>query len=296
MQNLWPQRETRVGLIVAMLGWAAVANAQVLVDENFDDEDSAGWLANGNTMFFPDYRPGSYIGVPYDMFFTVSLRFDSRGDVTGDLTRHNGDLAVSVEAQVLALDNSWGDPLDPTQYPVVLQLFSYGDPDDPFDDCSVYAIGSTLPDVPDGWKQLNYHIPVLWSGQGLPAGWGGTGDSDPDTGAPTLPSGRTWRSVISSVDEFTFTTSVPGYFYGGNFWDMGWDNVRVERVPGCAADFNADGFVDDTDFVTFAQAYDAFACSGSSGCAGDLNGDGFVDDTDFVLFAIAYDLYSCDPS
>ena len=60
----------------------------------------------------------------------------------------------------------------------------------------------------------------------------------------------------------------------------------------CPADFNGDTFVDDTDFVIFAQAYDQFTVPPAN-AACDLNGDTFVDDTDFVLFAQAYDNFVC---
>ena len=60
----------------------------------------------------------------------------------------------------------------------------------------------------------------------------------------------------------------------------------------CPADFNADGFVDDTDFVIFAQSYDLFTVPPANP-ATDLNSDGFVDDTDFVIFAQAYDAFVC---
>lgn len=64
----------------------------------------------------------------------------------------------------------------------------------------------------------------------------------------------------------------------------------------CAGDLNNDGFVDDTDFVLFSQAYDTFDCSDISmpaGCPADLNADVVVDDADFVLFAAAYDAFLC---
>jgi endonuclease/exonuclease/phosphatase family metal-dependent hydrolase len=54
-------------------------------------------------------------------------------------------------------------------------------------------------------------------------------------------------------------------------------------------DINIDGFVDDTDFVLFATAYDLFETTD-----GDFTGDGFTDDSDFVIFAGAYDaLLAC---
>ncbi|MBL8875883.1 MAG: hypothetical protein JNM86_08830, partial [Phycisphaerae bacterium] len=58
------------------------------------------------------------------------------------------------------------------------------------------------------------------------------------------------------------------------------------------ADLNGDGFVDDSDFVDFASAYNELIAE-SRWAAGDLNGDGFVDDTDFVLFAAAYNELLC---
>jgi endoglucanase Acf2 len=65
---------------------------------------------------------------------------------------------------------------------------------------------------------------------------------------------------------------------------------------GCPADFNADNFVDDTDFVIFANAYNLLACGDPAmpvGCPADLTGDAFVDDADFVLFASAYNALVC---
>lgn len=67
-------------------------------------------------------------------------------------------------------------------------------------------------------------------------------------------------------------------------------------VAACPGDLNNDGFVDDTDFVQFAAAYDMFDCSDPSmpaGCPADLTGDGYVEDSDFVLFASAYDAFVC---
>ena len=70
---------------------------------------------------------------------------------------------------------------------------------------------------------------------------------------------------MESVDEFSVTTFVPGFFYGFAFYDFGWDNVTVEVAATsgltCDGDLTGDGFVDDSDFVTFAAAYEAFACA-----------------------------------
>ncbi|MGH7243885.1 MAG: M12 family metallo-peptidase [Phycisphaerales bacterium] len=64
----------------------------------------------------------------------------------------------------------------------------------------------------------------------------------------------------------------------------------------CPADLNNDGFVEDSDFVIFAAAYNILDCADPTmppGCPADLNGDGFVDDSDFVAFAAAYNELLC---
>lgn len=64
----------------------------------------------------------------------------------------------------------------------------------------------------------------------------------------------------------------------------------------CLADLNDDRFVDDTDFVEFAAAYNQLLCPSlrhEEGCPADFTGDGTVDDADFVLFASAYNDLIC---
>ncbi|MBN8597749.1 MAG: hypothetical protein J0L78_08760 [Planctomycetes bacterium] len=64
----------------------------------------------------------------------------------------------------------------------------------------------------------------------------------------------------------------------------------------CPADINNDGFVDDTDFVLFAAAYNLLDCADPAmpaGCPSDINGDSVVDDADFVVFVSAYNELVC---
>ena len=60
----------------------------------------------------------------------------------------------------------------------------------------------------------------------------------------------------------------------------------------CAADLNADGVVDDIDFVYFVAGYNELVCA-PPGCPYDFNGDGGVEDADFVVFAQQYDVLLC---
>ncbi len=72
--------------------------------------------------------------------------------------------------------------------------------------------------------------------------------------------------------------------------------LRPSQLGPCQADMNTDTFVDDPDFVLFADQYNAFDCRTAAmpgDCAGDLNADNYVDDADFVLFATAYETLLC---
>lgn len=65
------------------------------------------------------------------------------------------------------------------------------------------------------------------------------------------------------------------------------------NLASCAADFNNDGLVDDSDFVEFVIRYNALLTPGEFR-PGDFNGDSLCDDSDFVLFVAAYDNLVCD--
>lgn len=108
-----------------------------------------------------------------------------------------------------------------------------------------------------------------------------------------------WYATHSGGPHFAEYTVYFGNDQGAPLPGYGAATVRLtweSSLPACPADLNADGFVDDTDFVIFAQAYDLFDCGSPTmpaACPADLNTDGYVDDTDFVLFAQQYDLFAC---
>jgi len=63
------------------------------------------------------------------------------------------------------------------------------------------------------------------------------------------------------------------------------------KVKAHITDINADGQVDDADFLLFTTQYDLMLCTDPSmpdGCSADFNHDGFVDDADFTIFIPAY--------
>ncbi|MBN8598552.1 MAG: hypothetical protein J0L78_12850 [Planctomycetes bacterium] len=79
---------------------------------------------------------------------------------------------------------------------------------------------------------------------------------------------------------------------------LNFDNITIRTTnTTCDGDLTFDTYVDDSDFVQFAGAYDIFDCTApemAAGCVADINADNFVDDSDFVLFAQAYDLFTCN--
>lgn len=106
--------------------------------------------------------------------------------------------------------------------------------------------------------------------------------------------------VVASGGGFTASitigqtsASAPQYATGGGFKVATGFWAAAKRCP---ADFNSDGFVDDSDFVIFANSYNVLLCSDPAmplGCPADLNSDTLVDDTDFVAFADAYNQLIC---
>ncbi|HEX8876456.1 MAG TPA: endonuclease/exonuclease/phosphatase family protein [Phycisphaerales bacterium] len=105
--------------------------------------------------------------------------------------------------------------------------------------------------------------------------------------------------TVASVGPATLSVPANLLSYCGTYY---W-TVRANNRSGAAnspsgiwsfrvrgqTDLNADGFVDDTDFVIFAGAYEELVTS-----VGDFNDDGFTDDSDFVIFAAAYNaLLAC---
>lgn len=113
---------------------------------------------------------------------------------------------------------------------------------------------------------------------------------------------RTFNTSVLTTADVPATIDISAFDYtqyvGFFGFSMGPGNI-VGGVPqplSCPADLNNDTFVDDADFVLFAQAYNVLDCADpamASGCPADFNRDGYVDDGDFVTFAAAYNELVC---
>jgi hypothetical protein len=104
---------------------------------------------------------------------------------------------------------------------LIVSLVDHGDPANGIPDAVVwYNLGSISAGSAD-WK----HFSVVFGtgGDALPGGWG----ADDGEGDLVLPPGRTFSSVLANVDEITFTTYTPGYFYGFADFDVAADNITL---------------------------------------------------------------------
>jgi len=72
----------------------------------------------------------------------------------------------------------------------------------------------------------------------------------------------------------------------------GFDDEQFFFLFNCAADFNCDNLVDDTDFVLFLVAYNQLVIPPANRKF-DLNNDGLVEDADFQIFVVQYDDLVC---
>lgn len=144
---------------------------------------------------------------------------------------------------------------------------------------------------------------IAWGGAGYtgPQTLNVTNDSDGNAGAPfagALPSTTTQALFYNGIASGASTTNAANYLVTSGaavFKNNPGANFTV-IIPVCAGDLNNDTFVDDSDFVIFAAAYNLLDCGDPgmpAGCPADLNNDDFVDDTDFVLFAAAYNALIC---
>ncbi|QJE01228.1 PEP-CTERM sorting domain-containing protein [Massilia forsythiae] len=106
---------------------------------------------------------------------------------------------------------------------LVVELRDY---DDPYQDMPYTSVWYDLGEIgadKGGWQHLSVTIGDT-AAAALPAGWGGYGNTVDE---PSLPPGRSFADVLASVDEISFTTFVPGYFYGWTAYDIAVDNIAI---------------------------------------------------------------------
>lgn len=224
----------------ALLGLLATAASASVT--TFDDGTNGWGVFDGNDGTFGDFllpsggNPGGNLQFRMVDTWGTTLRNTTNADVIGDYGRFTGGVQLSVDVKV---NNIVYDPFFSGGWEVerhmVVELVSYNPEGSDYPYTSVYFDLGTISSWATGdWTTFSITIDDT-TAAGLPAGWGGTGAENPETFEPMLPEGRTFASVLADVDEIRFTTLQPGWFYGFTYFDLQFDNVTVQGVPGPGA-------------------------------------------------------------
>lgn len=104
------------------------------------------------------------------------------------------------------------------------------------------------------------------------------------------------RHNSGGIDRFAFNSAANSWTFVSTVTTPSMGCIAAYVPAVCPADLTGEGFVDDSDFVVFAQAYNLLDCEDPTmplGCPADFNLDGIVEDSDFVIFVAAYDALVC---
>ena len=223
----------RVPLALSAEGHAATAVVErVAVQtflEDFEDGDNPYGLTLGipqaETIESSGGNPGRWLR--NNVLDTFIPRLTARvPPFSGDFVAR-GARSIRLDAQTLAA--SFGVPGRP--FTLVLTTYN-GQPNNPNAYDYVYTSDGLAPQVGQGWRSYAYPIPSRFSGE-LPAGWTGGYSGDPENLRP----GVVWQDILSDVDEVAVWWGSPAFFYIGQQFDLGVDNVRIDylrRTEGAA--------------------------------------------------------------
>ncbi|MDX2149067.1 MAG: GC-type dockerin domain-anchored protein [Planctomycetota bacterium] len=259
----------------ALLAAASVA-AAIDVRVGFENGDQ-GWSIQNAVTILPDGgNPGAHLAHFQIDTFGVNIANSTSREFIGNYA-DKGPVRVGLD---ILVNRIWMEFAGDVPRDLIVELRDYQNVPEGYPWVSVwYNLGTLTSNTP--WETRSVEIADPTSVT-MPAGWGGTGAEDPVTFEPRLPANRTFADVLASVDEIVFTTFVPGFFFGFTNFDIGVDNVFIQSLSGCPADFNADGQVDFFDYLDFSNAYAADEPSA------DFNSDGQVDFFDYLDFAGAF--------
>ncbi|MEL7448402.1 MAG: hypothetical protein AAFN78_04290 [Pseudomonadota bacterium] len=214
--------------IAGMLCVATNASAASSTTVGFDGGSDGGFI--GNAFF--EATGGNPDGSAHHLVqaFGVSLRTGGEGEPAndaflGDYSQYNS-VTISFDIKVNSITDFIGNEL-PRAIGISLIDRDVQGPSGPAG--VFFEMGVVSADLTSEWTTLTAIIEDT-SSIGLPNGWVGFGDEDPNTFEPILPDGATFASVLASVDQFEITTLVPGFFFTFANYDVRIDNVSIKGV------------------------------------------------------------------
>jgi MYXO-CTERM domain-containing protein len=226
-----PERERIMRTIAAATLVALVAGTAAADVTTTFDNGTEGWSISGRDTIVPDggNSGANMNGILVDVF-GADIRNNTNQDFLGDLTRYGSSIEVSIDIKTNSIASFNGE----VPRELVVEFRDYDNPNGLPWTSAWYTLGVIGSNFNPEWTTFSVIIDDT-SALDLPAGWGGYGDEDPNTFEPILPEGRTFASVLESVDELAFTTFVPGFFFGFTSMDLQIDNISISTVPAPSA-------------------------------------------------------------
>lgn len=298
MKNSMVKMDGMIGAVAALVMAAGAVQAQTAHVVDFENASPSGWSISGRTAVDtaggnPDHCLGEFL----DDVWSMDIRTDEAGPnvdpFLGDLSRYGG-FRVSVDVRMDGIFNFFGGRI-PRDLIVEFRDFNPEGSDYPW--TSVWKnIGFFTGEI-EPWTTFSAEIADP-TATALPAGWGGTG-AESEFGEPMMPAGRTFASVLASVDQVVFSTMVPGFFYASSDFECRADNIRIEPLVGetCPADLDngtgtgtPDGGVDINDLLFFLTAFEAGTNEADlDNGTGTGTPDGGVDINDLLYFLVRFE-------
>jgi len=207
-------------LVFTTLGAAASAQTTVVDFSN----GTQGWTTHVNS-WIDDTVGNAAPAYRTQMIDTFGLTWSNTSNAAflGAFQPHQS-VTIGLDIQALSITYLGGE----VSRDVVVELRDYDNKPADLPYTSVwFNLGTISADA--GLQHLSVTIADT-SATALPAGWGGYG-AETALGEPVLPANRTFADVLAGVDEFVFTTYVPGYFYGFTNYDVVVDNLSITAVP-----------------------------------------------------------------
>lgn len=224
---------TALPRLLVLSGVSGLAPGALAVVTTFDN-GLEGWSISGRTTILPTGgNPGANLGPLVTDVFGIDIRNNTNAAFLGNYSQFwqtNGGgpgapLRLSIDTKTNSID-FFGSQVSRN---LIVELRDYTNPPPNYPYVSVwYNLGTIAASLP-GWRTFSIDI-VNPNSTTLPSGWGGTGDEDPQAN-PRLPANRTFASVLAGVDEISFTTFQPGFFYGFTNFNVQVDNPTLTVVP-----------------------------------------------------------------
>jgi len=207
--------------MVAVAGlWSVAAAAQTTV-VTFDDGWQGWtppWTANAADTRIESTggHPGAYAHTTaelYDLGYYIDDVFGGESPFLGNHAEHASlTFSIDFKADRVRIGGQ------PAEVPVFVHFRNFAH------NASVFFRLGTLA---DGQAWTTHSVTVDPRSLQMPAGWGGTGADDPETGGPVLPAGVTFADVMSDVNEVSLAAHEPYEPFEGGDFDVGVDNIRI---------------------------------------------------------------------